>query len=113
MEQNKDKANLGEPTGQSLHQASRTTCLLVRKNFVNKVAKVMEHSELYLRCSSQDYFIKFCESEVSPQQLKPYIDQSITVDMEIRFGMWDHCSDDPAYAQSRTGPYVVIKSIVQ
>ncbi|MCB0400906.1 MAG: hypothetical protein KDD41_02405 [Flavobacteriales bacterium] len=88
-----------------------TSCELIEKEFINKGGKITEYKELYLRCSIQDYFIKLCEGEVTLDELKPYIGSGITVEMEIKDGFWDHCSDDPAYAQSRTGTYVVIHSI--
>lgn len=92
--------------------AKHTTCQLVEKEFINKGGKITSYKELYLRCSIQDYFIKICEGEVTAEELKKYIDKGITVDMEIKDGMWDHCSDDPAYAQSRMGTYVVIHKII-
>lgn len=92
--------------------AKYTSCQLIEKEFVNKGGKMTEYKELYLSCSIQDYFIKICEGNVTAQELKKYINKVITVDMEIKDGMWDICSDDPAYAQSRTGTYVVIKKIV-
>lgn len=93
--------------------AKHTTCILVEKNFINKAGKMGDFTELYLQCSVQDYFIKICESDVSLDELKEYLNQGITVDMEIREGMWDHCSDNLAYSQSRMGTYVVIKKIIE
>ena len=93
--------------------ATYTTCQLIEKEFINKGGKVTEYKELYLRCSIQDYFIKICESNVDAKTLRKYLNKSISVEMEIRDdGMWDICTDDPAYAQSRIGTYVVIKKIV-
>lgn len=90
-----------------------TSCELIEKSFINKGGKVTEYTELYLRCSVQDYFIKLCESEVTKEELKKYLDKGITVEMEIKDGMWDHCNDDPSYAQSRTGTYVIINKILK
>lgn len=93
--------------------ATYTTCQLIEKEFVNKGGKVTKYKELYLRCSIQDYFIKICESNVDAKTLRKYLNKSISVEMEIRDdGMWDICTDDPAYAQSRIGTYVVIKKII-
>jgi len=97
----------------SLTESTTTSCQLIEKEFTNKGGKVTGYKELYLRCSVQDYFIKICEGNVSVKDLKPYINSSITVEMEIRNGIWDHCDENPAYSQSRTGPYVIIKSIVK
>lgn len=90
-----------------------TTCQLVEKEFINKGGKITEYKELYLRCSIQDYFIKICEGKVTLKELEKYIDKGITVEMEIKDGMWDHCNEDPAYAQSRMGTYVVIHKIIE
>jgi hypothetical protein len=87
--------------------------MLIEKVFINKGGKITDYKELYLQCSIQDYFIKICESNVTLEDLKPYINSGINIKMEIKDGMWDHCSDDPAYAQSRMGTYVVIKEIVK
>ncbi len=93
--------------------AKTTKCQLIEKEFTNKGGKVTEYKELYLRCSIQDYFIKICEGNVSAEQLRPYIESGIEVEMEIKEGMLDHCDENPAYAQSRTGTYVVIKKIIK
>jgi len=93
--------------------ATYTSCVLIEKEFVNKGGKLTEYKELYLQCSIQDYFIKICESKVTLEDLKPYINSGIKVKMEIKEGMWDHCSDDPAYAQSRMGTYAIITEIVK
>lgn len=95
----------------SINDSGTTSCQLVEKEFTNKGGKVTSYKELYLRCSIQDYFIKICEGNVTLKELKPYINKGITVKMEIKDGMWDHCDENPAYAQSRTGTYVIIKSI--
>jgi len=86
-------------------------CQLIEKEFVNKGGKVTGIKELYLRCSVQDYFIKLCESNVSKKELTPYINKGINVEIEIKDGLWDHCSDNIAEVQSRMGEYIVIKSI--
>ena len=104
-------ADLPLPAEKGLTDTQTTTCQLVEKSFTNKGGKITDYKELYLRCSIQDYFIKLCESKVTRKDLEPYIDKGITVKMEIRQGMWDHCDPNPAYAQSRTGIYVAILSI--
>ncbi len=89
------------------------TCQLIEKSFINKGGKITEYKELYLRCSIQDYFIKLCEGNVSIKELKHYINKGIEVETEIKDGMWDHCYENDAYAQSRTGTYIVIKKIIE
>ena len=103
------------PAGKSMQltDSKTITCQLIEKEFTNKGGKVAEYKELYLRCSIQDYFIKLCEGNVTAKELKPYINSGIEVEMEIKDGMLDHCNENPAYAQSRTGTYVIIKKIIK
>ena len=84
---------------------------LVEKPFYKKNGEKADFTELYLRASVQDYFIKFCESEVGRTTLEPYIDQVISVQGEIKNGNWDICPGDPQEMQSRIGYYLIIKSI--
>jgi len=86
-------------------------CQLIEKEFVNKGGKITTFKELYLRCSVQDYFIKLCESNLTRDELEPYINKGISVEVEIKDGLWDHCSENEAEVQSRMGTYIVIKSI--
>lgn len=95
-----------------LSDSKTTTCQLIEKSFTNKGGKVTEYKELYLRCSIQDYFIKICAGNVTVEQLKPYINSGIEVEMEIKNGMLDHCNTNLAQVQSRTGTYVVINKII-
>ena len=97
----------------SLTNSKTTTCQLIEKEFINKGGKITEYKELYLRCSIQDYFIKICAGNVTKEQLTPYINSGIEVEMEIKEGMLDHCNDNLEHVQSRTGTYVVIKRIVK
>ena len=90
-----------------------TSCQVVEKGFINKGGKTTGHMELYLRCSIQDYFIKFCESEVNKRDVAKYLNAGITVDMEIREGEWDSCPDEEFPVQSRVGFYAVIKKIIK
>ena len=97
----------------SMGDSNTTTCQLIEKSFTNKGGKITEYKELYLRCSIQDYFIKICEGNVTKDELTKYLNSGIEVEMEIKEGMLDHCDTNPAYAQSRTGTYIVIKKIIK
>lgn len=88
-----------------------TSALLIEKSSLSKRGTVIG-SDLYLRCSIQDYFIKFCESEITKSDLLPFVNQGITVEMETRFGELDRCPDDPQEVQSRIGTYAVIHKIL-
>ena len=85
-------------------------CVVVEKAFVNKVGKTTEFKELYLRCSIQDYYIKFCESKVSLKKMKKYIDKGLTVTYEVKEGEWDICEGEPEI-QSRIGAYAIVLKI--
>jgi len=85
-------------------------CQVVEKAFVNKDGKSSGFKELYLRCSIQDYYIKFCESKVSLDKMKKYIDKGLTVTFEVKEGEWDICEGDPEI-QSRIGTYVIVLKI--
>ena len=89
-----------------------TSCLLVEKISFSKKKTPLNSGELYLRCSIQDYFIKFCESNVTKEDLVPFINQGITVEMEVRNGEWDRCPNDPEYIQSRIGTYAIIHKVL-
>jgi len=94
----------------STKNITTTSCQIVEKLFVNKLGHTSDHSEIYLRCSIQDYFIKFCESKVTHKKLEKYINKVITVTYEIKEGEWDRCKGEPDM-QSRVGTYVTILSI--
>ena len=70
------------------------------------------NSEIYLRCSMQDYYVKFCESRVARNDLEKLIDKSATLETEIRDGEWDNCSGTPGSLQSRFGKYMIVLGVV-
>ena len=88
---------------------NQTHCLVVKKGFVGIDGEPTMANELYLRCSVQDYFIKFCESEVSSKEVLLYLNDGITVEMEVQEGDWDTCAGFPT--KDRIGTYAVIKKI--
>lgn len=92
---------------------------IVKKPFINKGGKDLGYDEYYVQRSVQDYFIKFCESKVTKEELDKALDESkelikaLTIQAEIREGEWDICPDDPEHMQSRIGKYMVIHKIVE
>lgn len=89
---------------------------IVKKTHVNKAGKTFYYYDLYLRCSVQDYFIKFCESDVTQDEIDSFSGlraDAITVEAEIRDGNWDICPGDEGEIQSRIGEYVVIYKILE
>ena len=88
---------------------------IIKKEFLDKIGRPHGFDELYFRMSGNDYFIKFCESNVSREDLENYsAEQSIALEVEIREGAWDICRRDllQVEPQSRIGPYVIIHQIV-
>ncbi len=88
---------------------------IVEKALTNSLDIDKNQKEFYIRCSVQDYFIKFCESDISKEQLLKYFDPNklinpITVKGKIVHGLLDTCPNK-AYTKSRIGYYVVIYSI--
>ena len=92
--------------------ASFYSCELIEKEFVNKIGKSGGFKELFLRCSVQDYFIKICESKVTTEQLKKYLNSGIKVEMQIKNGNWDICEYTLEPQQSRIGEYAIITKII-
>lgn len=85
---------------------------IISKTFVNKGGKEINTiQDLYFETNKDTYFIKFMDSEITYDEAKDLLDQSIEIEGEIREGMWDVPDNDPGYAQSRTGYYVVIFSV--
>ena len=89
------------------------SCQVIEKPFIIKNGVESDKMEYYLRCSVDDYFIKFCESNVTREEIAEYVGKGIMVDVEILEGSWDICSDDYEYAQSRIGYYAVIHQILK
>lgn len=90
---------------------------IVEKTFVNKNSKAGEYTELFLSRSIQDYFIKFCEGNVTREEIEKHISKddflpSLKLEVEFKEGLWDKCPEDEYEVQSRSGEYVVIYKII-
>jgi len=94
------------------------TAPIVKKNFVNKAGRTTDHVEYYIQRSIQDYYIKFCESNVSIKELNEKLEsidgdiKALQLEVEFRNGEWDIC-DENHEAQSRIGEYAVILKILK
>ncbi len=91
------------------------TAEIVSKPFINKRGNPGQ-LEFYVRRSIQDYFIKFCESQVTKEELESVFEKSesriVALEIEIiRKGSWDTCDEFPV--QSRGGDYVIIHKIIE
>ncbi|HDQ15815.1 MAG TPA: hypothetical protein ENN45_02015 [Bacteroidetes bacterium] len=92
---------------------------LVKKAFVNKGGKTNDFQEWYVRLSTADYFIKFCESKLSRAELEKEIEPqaeemiiSLSMEIEISEGEWDICNETEMI-QSRVGEYAIIHRIIK
>ena len=94
------------------------TAPIVKKNFVNKAGVTTGQIEYYIQQSMQDYFIKFCESNISIKELNEKLEniegdiKALQLEVEMREGDWDIC-DGNHEVQSRIGEYMVILKILQ
>ena len=92
------------------------TIVFVKKPFVKKNGTTTDQYEWYARLSIQDYFIKFCASDVSQKvfehrmrSLDNDLIKSIKVSYEIKDGNWDQCDENEV--QSRVGPYMILHKL--
>ncbi len=87
---------------------------VIEKEFYTKGGKATGSTDLYLRLSVQDYFIKFCESKVTKEDIEKLNlgeFDAIKIEGEVKDGEWDSC-DPENRVQSRTGSYIVIYAIL-
>jgi hypothetical protein len=93
------------------------TAEVIEKARTDDKGKILPGTDLYVRRSAQDYFIKFSESAVTMEAVKNEMDKmkhdikSFTMETEIRNGLWDSC-DGTGMTQSRTGVYIVIHRLI-
>ena len=94
------------------------TAPIVKKGFVKKNGVVMDYKEYYIQGSVQDYFIKFCESDITSKELKEQLNKidseikTLILEVEFREGNWDICYDTENL-ESRVGEYIVIHRIIE
>ena len=90
---------------------------VITKDFVKKNGEITLQKEIYIQRSIQDYYIKFCESKISREDLKKHLSNLeainvVTLEVEFIDGYWDIC-DDNLEQQSRIGEYVIIHRIIK
>jgi len=93
------------------------TAEVIEKERTDKRGEIISGTDLYVRRSAQDYFIKFSESAVTKEAVQKEMDKikhtikSLSMEAEIRNGLWDSC-DGKEMTQSRTGAYIVIHRLI-
>ncbi len=94
------------------------TAPIVLKSFIKKNGEPADFKEMYVQRSIQDYFIKFCESQVTRKELEDHLAASdgpinaVTLEVSFREGEWDVCEENERM-QSRIGEYVIVHRIVK
>lgn len=90
---------------------------IVKSSFVKKNGEVTDIKEYYISRSIQNYFIKFCESSVTKEEIlaalekKKSLIKTLTLEVEFRDGEWDRCEEEEV--ESRIGEYVIVHRIIQ
>lgn len=87
-----------------------------RERIVN--GEPLAKTDFYLERSIQDYFIKFCESIVSREELEKNLNRQrasikiLHAEVEYKEGEWDSC-DENDNINSRSGSYIIIKRLIE
>ena len=93
--------------------------LVVKKDQVGQNGLPTGETEYYVRASSQDYLIKFCESSYSRRQFEAMLSCDNTIEdvmhlcswkgsYQVKQGALDHCKSADALSASRIGYYAVL-----
>ncbi len=94
------------------------TAPIVLKSFIKKNGEPADFKEMYVQRSIKDYFIKFCESQVTRKELEDHLAaigspiKTVTLEVSFREGEWDVCEENELM-QSRIGEYVIVHRIVK
>lgn len=79
---------------------------------------MVKHGEdWYLQRSVQDYFIKFCESKISPQDVEDRLAEqdgfikTLRLEVEYKKGNMDQCEGEEAKPGDREGEYLIVYKI--
>lgn len=125
--------------GEIIH--SNTTIVrgtIIKKDFPDKGLRNLGWTELHFQIAGKDYLIKFCDSNVSRDELERHVDfpaasdpvgdPEITLEVEIHNGALDMCHTQRLQSiseglftrvdfleprQTRYGRYVIIHSIIE
>ena len=93
--------------------------LIVKKDQVSQKGQASSETDYYVRASSQDYLIKFCESFCTRRQFEVMLSCDLSVDdmmhlcswkgsYRVKQGALDHCESTDSLSASRIGYYAVL-----
>ena len=83
---------------------------IVTESFKDQRGRVHTNRiDFYFEYAGKKWFIKLIDSEITKENLVPYIDKTIEVEAEFHQGLWD---TNNLMIASRVGEYVVILHIL-
>lgn len=92
----------------------RVSVPIVEKPRDLKSGKETSEVDYYIRRSIADYYIKFCESEVTKEDFLVEYNKTdddfirtMQIEIQLKSGELDKCDDSPV--QSRIGEYVIVR----
>lgn len=105
--------------GYELNKERQGGLLIVKKDQVSQKGQATGETEYYVRASSQDYLIKFCESYCTRRQFESMLSCDLSVDdmmhlcswkgsYRVKQGALDHCEVADSLSASRIGYYAVL-----
>lgn len=88
---------------------------IVKESMENKKGQKLEGvQDYYFASGNKSYFIKTVVGNFSKQDLdKIGFTKEITIQCILKTGTWDIGPDDPSYAATRTGEYIIILEILK
>lgn len=87
---------------------------IVKEDMINKKGHKQEGmQDLYFSTSTDSYIIKLIGGKFLKKDLEAYGDKELTIKAIKKFGNIDVDSDDPSYAQTRVGEYILILEILK
>jgi len=78
---------------------------------------IQDEKEFYIRIDELNYFVKFSESKVTPNDLKKHINKTIVIEGTIKNGPWEApkpgtLASNEQGEKTRAGMYITIDKIV-
>ncbi len=97
--------------GSTIDNKKEVKAEVVQEQFTNKGGRDIDGVyDYFLKYENKKMFIKFMDSDITFEQIEPFIGKKATFEISERQGLWD--TNDPE-VQSRVGEYVVIWKIIE
>lgn len=101
----------------SITEITKVKCQVIEKKFLDKQGNSTDKSgnhygkDIYIRLDENDYFIKFCESQVKYEEIIKLVNKEVFLELRFLEGDWDICFESNQ-VQSRIGKYVTINKVL-